>query len=50
MLLGWTLLSVPVTVLVGRVIRRGSDALPGWSADDDDQLQEWTSHRDRLDS
>lgn len=46
-LLGWVVLSVPVTIVMGRVLRKvTATQLPGWTARDEQQLATWREHSD----
>ena len=47
-LLGWDVLSVPVSLVFGEMLRGATyDPLPRWSADDERQLAQWSAWRDR---
>ena len=47
LLIGWILFSIPVTLIVGRVIREPQTGrVPGWSTEDELQLEQWRTTSD----
>ncbi len=47
-LVGWVVLSVPVTIVMGRVLRKvTATQVPGWTTSDEQQLARWRELSDR---